>query len=269
MAEEQAPATEEVAQEQPVEQEVSRETSEPLGEDGQIMERPDIIPEKFWDSETGEINLENMANSYNELEKFVSGKKDDMRESIIAEITEEARAMAPENAGDYKLPPLVEGVTEEMVEDNPLTGWWREQCHERGFTQEEFEDGINKYIDTMMGDQPNMEAEAQKLGENANDRINAVTAWAQSFFPPEEFETVAMTLGQTAEGVQVLERMQQSMAASSMRSDQVAQPERELTMEDVKEMMNDKRYFDSRFRDKAYVDRVDAAWDRLNLAGKI
>ena len=53
------------------------------------------------------------------------------------------------------------------------------------------------------------------------------------------------------------------------RSEQVAVPERELTVDDVKTMMNDKRYFDPRHRDSAYVRQVDQAWARLNNAGKV
>jgi len=33
--------------------------------------------------------------------------------------------------------------------------------------------------------------------------------------------------------------------------------------------MNDPRYFDQRVRDKDYVAKVDAAWSRLNNAGKV
>ena len=53
------------------------------------------------------------------------------------------------------------------------------------------------------------------------------------------------------------------------QSDTVAQPEKELTISDVKQMMNDKRYFDPRHRDNEYVKQVDAAWSRLQLAGKV
>lgn len=266
MSEEQAPAVEETAE--PVQQtdEVSRETSEVEQE---VMERPEIIPEKFWNAETGEINLEDMAKSYHHLEKFASGKKDEMRDSIMAELTEEARSASPEEPSGYELPPLVEGITEEMVEENPLTAWWREQCHDRGYTNEEFQDGVNKYIDNMMSNQPNLEVEVEKLGENANDRLNAVNAWASSFFPPEEYETIANTLGTSAQGIQALERMQESMSSGNMRSENVAQPERELSVEDVKEMMNDKRYYDQRHRDASYVERVNQAWNRLNMSGKV
>ena len=260
MSEEQAPVTEEVAQEQT--EEVSRETTEQAG-------RPDIIPEKFWNAETGEINVGELAHSYNNLEKMVSGKQDALREQVMAELTEEARSQAPEEPSGFNLPPLVEGVTEEMVESNPMTDWWRNQCHERGYSEEDFQDGINKYIETMMSGQPDLEAEVSRLGENATDRLNAVNAWASSFFPPEEYEVLASTLGQSAEGIQILERMQQQMVGNRSQASQVAQPERELGIDDVKQMMNDKRYFDQRHRDPSYVKKVDDAWNRLNLSGKV
>ena len=262
MAEEQAPASTEEAPQQT--EDVSRETTEQ-----EVMERPEIIPEKFWNNETGEINLEDMAKSYNHLEKFASGKKDEMKDSIIAELQAEAREGLPEDSKAYTLPKLVEGVTEEMVEANPLTGWWREKCHEMGLPQEQFEDGINQYVDMIQSGQVNIEEEMSRLGENAQDRINAVNSWAQSQFQPEEFETIVNTLGTSAQGISVLERIMDMGRSQMGRSDTVAQPERELEIADVKAMMNDKRYFDSRHRDPAYVKKVDEAWARLNIAGKV
>lgn len=265
MVDEQAPASTEEAPQQT--EDVSRETTEQQ----EISERPDIIPEKFWNSETGEIALEDMAKSYAHLEKFATGKKEDMREAVIAELTEEARSNAPAEAKDYELPKLVEGVTEEMVEDNPLTGWWRGKCHEMGLGQEEFQDGINQYVDAILGNQPNLEEEAQRLGESANDRLTAVNAWAQKNFPPEQYETLAATLGQTADGIETLETIMEmaNTRGTLPRSAEVAQPEKELGISDVKAMMNDKRYFDSRHRDPEYVKRVDEAWSRLQRTGKV
>ena len=53
------------------------------------------------------------------------------------------------------------------------------------------------------------------------------------------------------------------------RASEVAKPAQELTIDTVKEMMRDKRYFDPRHRDPAYVKQVDDAWARLNMAGKV
>ena len=244
----------------PVE-DVSRETSEVP-----VAERPEHIPEKFWDTDAGEVKVDDLAKSYINLEKFSTGKKDEMRESILAELESEAREEAPET---YELPKLVEGITEDMVRENPMTTWWEQKCKDLALPQEMFEEGVNTWIDTIMNSGPNLDDEMSKLGENAKARIDAVTDFAQSNFPPEEFEVIANMIGSSATGISALERIMDMQKSNIGRSAQVAQPERELTVSDVKQMMNDPRYFDQRFRDRDYVAKVDAAWSRLNNAGKV
>jgi len=224
------------------------------------MERPDFIPEKFWNTETGEINIEEFGKSYLNLEKYVGGKKDELREVIINELSEEADSEKPES---YELPALPEGITEEMLYENPMAQWWAEHCDENAYSQEVFEEGINKYIDSFISQQPDLNREMEKLGENANARLDAVNSWASSFFSPEEYEAVATTLGATAEGIEALERMMQTTVQSVSRANTVAQPDRPLTLDDVRNMMKDKRYFDPKERDQSFVRKVDEAFARL------
>ena len=143
-----------------------------------------------------------------------------------------------------------------------MSTWWEGVAKENGFTQEEYDAGINAYIETMQGQQPNLEAEMEALGENANSRVDAVNAWASKNFPPEEFEAIQYSLGTTAQGIQAIERIME-MQTTGVRSEQFTQPEKQLTMADARAMMTDKRYFDPRFRDEAYVAKVDAAFRML------
>ena len=69
---------------------VSQETSEPTTT--QPAPRPEYIPEKFWDSQKGQVNVEEFGKSYVNLEKYVGGKKDELREVIINELSEEAES---------------------------------------------------------------------------------------------------------------------------------------------------------------------------------
>lgn len=222
------------------------------------MERPEFIPEKFWNE--GEINLEEFGRSYSNLEKYVGGKKDELREVIINELSEEADSEKPET---YELPKLPEGVTEDMIESNSMAQWWKEHCDENAYSQEIYEEGINKYIDSYQEQAPKLDREMEKLGENANARLDAVNSWASSFFSAEEYEVVATSLGSTAEGIEALERMMQTTVQSVSRANQVAQPERPLTLEDVRGMMKDKRYYDPNERDQNFVRKVDEAFSRL------
>lgn len=222
--------------------------------------RPDYIPEKFWNAEAGNVNMEEFGRSYSNLEKYVGGKKDEMREVIINELSEEADSERPES---YELPKLPEGVTEEMLQDNGMAKWWKEHCDENAYSQEIYEEGINQYVDSYISQAPNLEKEIEKLGENANARLDAVNSWATTFFPPEEYEAIAGTLGATAEGIEALERMMQTTKQTITSANQVAQPERPLTLDDVRNMMKDKRYYDPKERDASFVRKVDDAFSRL------
>lgn len=51
------------------------DSTEPPKPAAEKPQRPEHVPEKFWDAEKGEVNVEAMAKSYAELEKGKSGKK--------------------------------------------------------------------------------------------------------------------------------------------------------------------------------------------------
>jgi hypothetical protein len=226
----------------------------------QPAQRPDFIPEKFWDIDTGNINLEEFGKSYSNLEKYVGGKKDQLRQVVMDELALEAEESTPEF---YELPPLPANITEEMIQANPMTDWWGKFCKENSYPQETYEEGINKYVDSFVSNLPDIAKETELLGENAEARLDAVNSWASSFFPPEEYEAVATSLGATAQGIEALERIMETQRESISRSGVVAQPERALTLDDVRGMMKDKRYYDSRERDMAFVRKVDDAFSRL------
>ncbi len=180
MAEEQTQPVEQT-QEQPVQQEnVSNETQEATTTEP--SPRPEYVPEKFWNVDKGEINMEEFGKSYTNLEKYVGGKKEELREQIVDELQQEAIAERPEKVEGYELPKLPEGVTEEIVNANPMTDWWKNFCYENAYDQETFEEGVNKYVDMYMGNQVDVDAEKEKLGENADARLDAVNNWASTFF---------------------------------------------------------------------------------------
>ena len=261
MAEEQTQPVEQT-QEQPVQQEnVSNETQEATTTEP--SPRPEYVPEKFWNVDKGEINMEEFGKSYVNLEKYVGGKKEELREQIVDELQQEAIAERPEKVEGYELPKLPEGVTEEIVNANPMTDWWKNFCYENAYDQETFEEGVNKYVDMYMGNQVDVDAEKEKLGENADARLDAVNNWASTFFTPEQYEAISGSLGQSVDGIEALEKMMNANKQTISNAQNFTQPERPLTLEDVRSMMKDKRYFDPKERDESYVRKVDDAFARL------
>ena len=261
MAEEQTQPVEQT-QEQPVQQEnVSQETEQATTTEP--SPRPEYIPEKFWNTEKNEVNMEEFGKSYSNLEKYVGGKKEELRDQIVDELQQEAIAERPEDIQGYELPKLPEGVTEELVNTNPMTDWWRNFCYENAYDQEVFQDGVNKYVDMYVGNQVDIDSEKEKLGENADARLNAVNNWASSVFTPEQYEAISSTLGQSVDGIEALEKMMNMNKQTISNAQNFTQPERPLTIEDVRSMMKDKRYFDPKERDESYVRKVDDAFARL------
>jgi len=193
-------------------------------------ERPEWLPEKF-------NTPEDLAKSYNELQSKLGAKDEDLRKSILEEIQNEAFADRPESAGDYQMP---ESIDPESAVDNELLQWWSNHSFENGFSQQEFEQGIEMYAKAIGNSQPNLEAEAEKLGENASARIEAASAFANKFFPEESLPAIER-MCETHEGILALEAIQEAMKDGNFA--QNIEPTSKLTQGDLDEMMRHPDYW--------------------------
>ena len=169
----------------------------------------------------------------------------------MGEIEQEAFANRPEKAGDYELP---EGADE--LANDPNVEWWSNFAWENGFSQDEFNEGLQR----MMPEEPDLDAEVEKLGDNAGARIEAVALWAQKNVP-EEFSDEVMRLGQSADGVRLLEHLMGQMQETSVSGD--ATSPTALSLDELNTMMRDPRYYDASRRDPAYVKQVDEGFAKL------
>jgi len=208
-------------------------------------ERPEWLPEKF-------NTPEDLVNSYSSLESKLGKGQEEIRESIMQEIESEAFANRPESAGDYELP---EGLDNEWAKD-PNVEWWSNFAWENGFSQQEFEEGLSR----MIPDGPDLDAEIQKLGDNANARIEAAGLWAQKNIP-ENLQGEVMRIGETAQGIELLEHLMSAMSDESIGNDN--QSISGLSQDDLNTMMRDPRYWDPRQRDAGFVKQVDEGFAKL------
>ncbi len=237
-----AEATAEAATEAPTEERdfVVAEDSQP--------QRPEWLPEKY---NTGE----DLAKAYKELESKLGTKEEDIRSKIIEEIQTEAFSERPESAGDYQLPDI---VNEEMAVDNELLKWWADHSYENGFSQDEFNKGIEMYAQAIGSQEPDLDTEAAKLGDNANDRIQAASMFANKFFPAEAIPAVER-MCESHEGILALEAVMEAMKDGSFTAE--TQPTAGQTKEELEEMMRDPRYYKD--RDPHYVKQVTEGFQAL------
>ena len=58
---------------------------EGIQENVEVAAKPEGIPDKFYDAETGKVDYDSMAKSYTELEKKQSGQKEEVKEESVEE----------------------------------------------------------------------------------------------------------------------------------------------------------------------------------------
>ena len=211
-------------------------------------ERPEWLPEKY-------KTPEDLANAYKALESKLGEKEDALREKIVQELEQKAYEGRPESKGDYQLPEYVDDAT-----DSELLNWWADHAFENGFSQEEFEKGIEMYAQAVQGSQPNLEEEAKKLGDNANDRIQAANLFANKFFPKDALPAIER-MCESHEGIIALEAIMDAVRDGGYTEGSAAPGG--VTEDSLREMMQDERYWNPAKRDAGYVKQVQDGFSKL------
>ena len=211
-------------------------------------ERPEWLPEKY---NTGE----DLAKAYKELESKLGGKEEDIRGKLLEEIQAEAFGDRPETAGDYQLPDIID---EESAVDSELLQWWSEHAFENGYGQEEFQQGIEMYAQAISRSEPDIEAESAKLGDNANDRIQAASLFANKFFPEDALPAIER-MCESHEGIIALESIMEAMKDGSFANN--TQATAGASEQQLREMMNDPRYWKE--RDPHFINEVTKGYQQI------
>lgn len=220
------------------------ETSAPASD------RPEWLPEKY-------KSPEELAKGYKELESKIGAKEEDLRARIVQELEEKAFSERPADKGDYQLPEIID---ESMAVDNDLLSWWADHAFENGFSQSEFEQGIEMYAKAIQGSQPDMAEEAKKLGDNANARIQSASAFANKFFPETALPAIER-MCETHEGIIALEAIMEAVRDGGY-SNETSSPDR-ISDSSLREMMQDERYWNPVKRDPGFIKKVEEGFTKL------
>lgn len=208
--------------------------------------RPEWLPEKY---QTGE----DLAKAYKALESKLGAKDEELRETITTELTEARFKDRPETVGEYSLGGDVDASSE-------LVGWWAQTAFDNGLSQDQFAEGIEFYRSNMTAAAPDLEAESKLLGENASERIDAASAFANKFFPEEALGAIER-MCEGHDGIIALEAIMNATKGTSFSGE--GQPSGATTEAELHEMMRDPRYHSARDRDPDYVKKVNDGFDRL------
>ena len=221
--------------------------------------RPDYVQEKFWNAEKNEVNIENLASSYNSLESKLGSRTEDLTKQIRTDIENEKLQNVPE---EYKLnvPELDGNVSLDINNDMPIVQWWNQTAKSAGLSQEQYDEGVKAFIDNAIANLPNSDLEIQKLGDAGKERVEAAELWSKKHLSPESYNAIS-SFAATAEGVKALEEVMKLTKDSNMPTTQT-QVDVTADIDDLKSMLKDPRYWDSSRRDPAYVKRVTELYEK-------
>jgi hypothetical protein len=200
-------------------------------------------------------SAEDLESAYKSLESKIGEKEDAIRDRLKEEMSAPKEGV-PATSGEYELPDFIDEA--EALESDALKNW-ADHCLENGYNQEEFQKGIELYMESMP-EQPNLEAEAKHLGENANARIEAASLFANKFFPKDAMSAVER-MCEGADGIIALEAIMSAMKEPSMNVETGTADA--LTEASLNEMMRDERYWNPRTRDDNYVKQVQSGFKKL------
>lgn len=216
--------------------------------------RPETVPAKFWDAETGTIRVDALLKSYLALEKRLSAPADPA--------VEKARARAllgvPAQAADYCIT-----CDHGLFEPDPDLN---ERLFAAGFTPEQaqllYDLAAERLVPLLqeatgeMAAEREMERLLSHFGGPAQwrDQAGAILAWARRNLPAP----AVAALAQTADGVLALQRM---MAAADGEPRPLTGPGTGAGPDDPARLVADPRYW--RDRDPAFIAQATEAFRRV------
>tara|TARA_R100001463_G_scaffold85930_1_gene140847 strand:- start:541 stop:1266 length:726 start_codon:yes stop_codon:yes gene_type:complete len=224
--------------------------------------RPEYISEKFWDNDRGEVNVESLSTSYNALEKKLGQRTDELSKQIRTDLEQERNAKIPEKY-EIKLPDdIPEDIQIDVSEDQPLLQWWNEKAKSMGLSQEEYNEGINTFVQNEIAGLPDMEQEKLNLGDNAKQRIESTDLWAKKHLSEEGYNTIAK-IASTANGVKALEEIM-ALNKNPVMPQTPTAVEAKPTIDDLRSMMKDPKYWKDGEKDPTYINRVAKLFEQIN-----
>lgn len=157
---------------------------------GGEAKRPDFVPEKFWSPsmakavEVAPDDVKKVFSSYTELEQGFHRKTAELEPQLRTKLETERLAKRPPKAeeykiGDYSKVKLPDGVTVKVIENHPLLGLWRGIAWENGYSQEQFDSGIAKFIEAEGAQVRSLDDRLKELGDGdtGRDRVKRVDAF--------------------------------------------------------------------------------------------
>ncbi len=222
-------------------------------------EIPSYVPEKFWNSDLNEVNVEELGASYKALEKKLGQRTEELAGTIREEVLADISGQAPEKY-EMVMPELPEGVQIDVDSEQPLLKWWEETARSKGLSNEDFNKGIEAFVQNEIAGLPDRDTQLNLLGENATQRIESADLWAKKNLSESSYAAMA-NMASTAEGVKAIEEI---MALNKDAPIPTTETKIDVQLDplDLRSMMADERYWKDGAKDPAYIKKVSDLYEK-------
>lgn len=172
-------------------------------EEPSTSQRPDYIPEAYWDADAGEAKIKELVKSLTDTQTALRNRADELKQELIKELNEGI----PDEPGLYEVSmPELDGKQVQMDIEDPLFDEFKVWAHKSGINQDKFNDLLKFQARWLQSKVPNIEAEIGKLGDKAKERIDSVTRFASSALDQGDWETFRGMMT-TARSIEVMEKL--------------------------------------------------------------
>lgn len=181
--------------------------------------RPEGLADQFWNDETKEVRIPELAKSYNEAAKQQAKLANEVKElkeaKGIAETPKTAEAYLEAEGlfsedGDFILPEGTDRVRA-FPADDPALAVFAEIAHKHAFTEKQFHGALGDFLtkmNPMLPEPLNEAAEMEALGEGGKGLVQANRTWADGLLKSGQINAIghglAVSMGATAEGVKLI-----------------------------------------------------------------
>lgn len=222
----------------------------PSVEEPKEVERPEHIPEKFWDKDNKTIRVDDLVKSYSEVEKELHKTKN------ANKAPDEYEVVVPD---EYK-------EVVELPDDDPMLVAYKGYAKENDFSQSQFDANLNFFIDFMNKQAADDQAaEIEKFGgeAKAKETIANVRTFLKNRLSPESYLVLTATTT-TYEQFQALEELRKLASVQRPPPDDPSlSVEEDLSESDLRALMKKPEYYDERKRDPKLVRKVEEGFKKL------
>lgn len=170
-----------------------------------IPERPENVPEKFWDVKEGKLRQDSVLKAFDDTQKELSRLQGDVKP-----VKDASEYLTEDMVKDGKLI-VPEGLDEEILIDDPVLVRIMDSLQAKGIAQE-LGTEILKDLVTALGENLDpildLDVEITKLGDNGRAVVEANHTWVESLRSTdtitEQQEKMLLSFSADAAGMQVL-----------------------------------------------------------------